>query len=344
MWLSRSIRIQAFFDQKIHSFKMEKNKTKAVGLLSGGLDSTLAAKLMLEQGIEVYAVNFTSPFCTCTPKHAGCAAVVTAVKELGNIPLKQVALRDEYLEMVQKPKHGYGSGMNPCIDCRIMKIKKAGDYMREIDAAFLFTGEVLGQRPMSQHKHALELIERESGLKGFILRPLSAARLEPTIPELNGLVDRSKLLGIAGRSRKRQMSIAAEKAILDYPCSAGGCLLTDRHFADKMRDYLAFTKHPSVKDIALLKIGRHFRLVNGDKIIVARNKQECKMMKSIHHEQDHLLFPLDFSGPSVILQGSSLCAAVEKMIQYSKGPIQEAARLGYLFKGQNRIEYLSDFI
>jgi tRNA U34 2-thiouridine synthase MnmA/TrmU len=174
----------------------EKKRTKAVGLLSGGLDSTLAAKLVLGQGIEVYAVNFTS----------GCAAVVTAVKELGNIPLKQVALRDEYLEMVRKPKHGYGSGMNPCIDCRIMKIQKAGEYMREIDAAFLFTGEVLGQRPMSQHKHALELIDRESGMGGYTLRPLSAAQLEPTIPEVNGLVDRRKLLGISGRSRKKQIS------------------------------------------------------------------------------------------------------------------------------------------
>ncbi len=322
----------------------EKKSAKAVGLLSGGLDSTLAAKLMLEQGIEVNAVNFTSPFCTCTPKNAGCAAVVTAVKGLGNIPLKQMALRDEYLEMVRAPKHGYGSGMNPCIDCRILKIQKAGEYMRQIDASFLFTGEVLGQRPMSQHKHALDIIDRESGLGGYILRPLSAAQLEPTIPEVNGLVDRTKLLGISGRSRKRQIALADEKDIKNYPCPAGGCLLTDRYFADKMRDYLAFTKQPSVRDIPLLKIGRHFRLPNGDKIIVGRNGHECKMMKNLHHEKDHLLFPLDFSGPSVILQGSSLRTAVEKMVQYSKGPVQEAARLTYLFQGKNRIVYLSDYI
>jgi tRNA U34 2-thiouridine synthase MnmA/TrmU len=323
---------------------VEKKRAKAVGLLSGGLDSTLAAKLMLEQGLSVYAVNFTSPFCTCTPKRAGCAAVVTAVKELGNISLKQVALRDEYLELVRKPKHGYGSGMNPCIDCRIMKIKKAGEYMREIDAAFLFTGEVLGQRPMSQHKHALELIDRESGLKGYILRPLSAAQLEPTIPEANGLVDRCKLLGISGRSRKKQISLAAEKGIKDYPCPAGGCLLTDRHFSKKIRDYLAFTKQPSVRDIPLLKIGRHFRLPNGDKIIVARNEHECKMMKNLHHQKDHLIFPFDFSGPSAILQGNSLYAAVEKIIQYSKGPVQKTARLSYLFQGKNRMVYLRDYI
>jgi tRNA U34 2-thiouridine synthase MnmA/TrmU len=324
--------------------RMEKKRARAVGLLSGGLDSTLAAKLMLEQGIEVYAVNFSSPFCTCTPKNAGCAAVVTAVKGLGNIPLKQVALRDEYIEMVQKPKHGYGSEMNPCLDCRILKIQKAGEYMRQIDASFLFTGEVLGQRPMSQHKRALDVIDRESGLQGCILRPLSAAQLEPTIPEVNGLIDRSKLLGISGRSRKKQISLAADKAIKDYPCPAGGCLLTDRHFADKMRDYFAFTKQPSVRDMALLKIGRHFRLVNGDKIIVARNEYECKMMKNIHFEKAHLLVPFDFSGPSVILQGSSLDHAIEKIIRYSKGAVKTTARLTHLFQGKNCMVNVGDYV
>jgi len=195
---------------------MNQSKIKAVGLLSGGLDSTLAAKLMIEQEIDIYAINFTSPFCTCTPKAAGCAAVVTAVMGLGNIPLKQVALRDEYLEIVRNPKHGYGSGMNPCIDCRIMKIKKAGDYMQKIGAAFIFSGEVLSQRPMTQHKPTLNLIDRESGLQGYILRPLSAVHLEPTIPEMKRQVDRSRLLGISGRSRKTQISLAAEKGIKDY--------------------------------------------------------------------------------------------------------------------------------
>lgn len=255
-------------------------KIKAVGLLSGGLDSTLAAKLMLEQGIDVHAVNFTSPFCTCTPKKASCAAVITAVKGLGGVNLKQVALRDEYLKMVQNPGHGYGSEMNPCIDCRIMKIHKAGQYMRKIGAAFLFTGEVLGQRPMSQRRAAIELIDRESGYPGYILRPLSARHFEPTVPEMKGWVDRSKLLAISGRSRKIQISLATEKGIRDYPCPAGGCLLTDKNFADRLRDYFDHTERPHMRDISLLKIGRHFRLVDGGKIIVARNQQECKMLKS----------------------------------------------------------------
>ena len=305
----------------------KKKPIKAVGLLSGGLDSTLAAKLMLEQGIDVYAINFTSPFCTCTPKKAGCAAVVTAVKELGGIALKQVALRDEYLEMVRNPKHGYGSGMNPCLDCRIMKIKKASEYMRRIGASFLFTGEVLGQRPMSQHGRAMDIIDRESGFQGHILRPLSAANLEPTIPEKKQWVDRSKMLGISGRSRKTQISLASQKGIQDYPCPAGGCLLTDKNFADKMRDYFNYTEHPSVRDIPLLKVGRHFRLDNGDKVIVARNEHESKSLKDLCRPGDHFLAPLSFSGPSVVLQGTSIPAAVEKMVQFTKGPIRKTASI-----------------
>ena len=168
-----------------------RTKIRALGLLSGGLDSTLAAKLMLEQGIEVYAINFTSPFCTCTPKKAGCAAVITAIKGLGGIPLKRVRLGDEYLEIVRNPKYGYGSGLNPCIDCRIFKIRKAVDHLRVIGASFLFTGEVIGQRPMSQHKSAINLIDRVSDLRGQILRPLSAIYMEPTIPEKKGWVDRN---------------------------------------------------------------------------------------------------------------------------------------------------------
>jgi tRNA U34 2-thiouridine synthase MnmA/TrmU len=319
-------------------------KTKAVGLLSGGLDSTLAAKLILEQGIEVYAINFSSPFCTCTPKKAGCAAVITAVKELGGIDLKQVALRNEYLAMVRNPKHGYGSGMNPCLDCRIMKIRKAGEYMRRIGASFLFTGEVLGQRPMSQHKRAMEIIDRESGFQGYILRPLSAVNFEPTIPEKNGWVDRSKFLNISGRSRKPQIALAVQKGIRDYPCPAGGCLLTDNNFADKMRDYFTYTSFPSTKDIALLKVGRHFRLDNGDKVIIARNEPEGRKLEDLHPKSDHLLIPHNFSGPTVILQGNSLAAAVEKMLHYTHKPIQETALITHGFMGKNRIVSFSEIL
>ena len=317
-------------------------KIKAVGLLSGGLDSTLAAKLMLEQGIDVQAINFTSPFCTCTPKTAGCAAVVTAVKTLGGIPLKRVAMKDEYLQMVKNPVHGYGKRMNPCIDCRIMKIKKAGEFMREIGASFLFTGEVLGQRPMSQHKRAISLIDRESGLTGYILRPLSANHFKPTVPELKGWVKREKLLRISGRSRKPQIALAAEKDIRDYPCPAGGCLLTDKHFSEKMRDYLEFTDRPSIRDIPLLKVGRHFRLTSGDKVIVARDEQECKSLMTLFRENDHLLTPVNFPGPVIILQGNDTQSAVRKMLRYTKEVYWKNARITIRHEGKDHILSLDE--
>jgi tRNA-specific 2-thiouridylase len=333
-------------DALISKLKMDMNpskkNTKAVGLLSGGLDSTLAAKLMLEQGIDVHAINFTSPFCTCTPKSAGCSAVVTAVKTLGGIPLKRVAMKDEYLEMVQNPKHGYGKGMNPCIDCRILKIRKAGEYMHKIGAAFLFTGEVLGQRPMSQHKKAISIIDRESGLERYILRPLSANHFEPTVPELEGWVKREKLLGISGRSRKPQMALAAEKDITDYPCPAGGCLLTDKHFSEKMRDYLEFTERPSIKDIPLLKVGRHFRLASGDKLIVARDEQECESLTDLFREKDHLLMPVNFPGPVIILQGSDTESAVRKMFRYTKKVHWENARITVRHEGKTHLLSLDE--
>jgi len=255
--------------------------------------------------------------------------VVTAVKTLGNIPLKRVMLGDEYLEIVKHPRFGHGRGMNPCIDCRIMKIRRAGEYMKTIGASFLFTGEVLGQRPMSQHRQAIEIIDRESGYQGYILRPLSAGYFRPTIVEKEGLVDRNRLLGISGRSRKTQMSIAAAKGIRDYPCPSGGCLLTDKHFAERMKDYFSHCAKPTMRDIPLLKVGRHFRLSNGDKIIVGRNEKECKTLLNLAGSNDHLLVPYDFSGPSVILQGNDVQAAVDKLIYYTKRAIGPEDRLSH---------------
>jgi tRNA-uridine 2-sulfurtransferase len=291
---------------------------KAVGLLSGGLDSTLAAQLMIEQGIDVHAINFTSPFCQCTPKSSCCASIVDAVHQLGDIPLQRVVLGDDYLNMIASPRHGYGRGMNPCLDCRIMKLRKAGEYMREIGAAFLFTGEVLGQRPMSQHKRALALIDRDSGLGDVTVRPLSALHFEPTLPEREGWIDRAKLLSIQGRSRKEQIGLARDRGIADYPCPAGGCLLIDKNFAKRMRDYLQHIPQPRLNDIPLLKTGRHFRLPNGDKVIVARDEAEGKRLTELHRPDDHLLTPENFSGPLVLLQGSAIDAAIEKLLTYTR--------------------------
>ena len=288
-------------------------KIKAVGLLSGGLDSTLAAKLMLEQGIEVYAINFTSPFCTCTPKKAGCASVVTAVKQLGGIPLKRVALGNEYLEIVRNPKHGYGSEMNPCIDCRIIKVRKAGEYMRDIGASFLFTGEVLGQRPMSQHGAALKLIDRESGFEGLIVRPLSARLLPPSIPEKGGWIERERLLEFRSRSRKPQMALAAKCGIVDYPCPAGGCLLTDPGFARRMKDLMTYSEF-TVNDTELLKVGRHFRLMPQAKLVVGRNKEENERLLGLAKRDDICFGPIEVKGPIGIGRGDFNQEHVQKSV------------------------------
>lgn len=312
---------------------------KAVGLLSGGLDSTLAAKLMLEQGIEVYGINFTSPFYTCTPQNSACSAVASAAQQLGNIPLKIVFFGDAYLQIVQTPKHGYGSGINPCIDCRIIKIKQAGEYMRKIGASFLFTGEVLGQRPMSQHRKSIELIDRRSGLAGYILRPLSGALFAPTVPEQKGWVERKKLLEIQGRSRKLQIKLAAEKGITDYPSPAGGCLLTDKNFSERMRDYFQHTSNPLMRDIPLLKIGRHFRIANGDKVIVARDEKEGIALQRLAKDEHQLFYPQNFSGPVVLLKGTDRKTAMQKLLEYTVKKLPAKAVIENAFKGKISLYY-----
>jgi tRNA U34 2-thiouridine synthase MnmA/TrmU len=243
---------------------------KAIVLLSGGLDSTLAARIVLSQGISLEALNFLTPFCTCTKRGESCLASQKAVKTLG-IPLKVFNVSEEYLNVLKNPKYGYGSNMNPCIDCRIFMFKKAKDFMLESGASFIVTGEVLGQRPMSQRRNTMLLIEKEAGLDDLILRPLSAKFLPPTIPEREGWINRDKLLAIHGRSRKPQIKLAEDLGIRDYPCPAGGCLLTDPIFAKRVKDLMVHQIDFSLNDIHLLKIGRHYRLSPKLKLIIGRN-------------------------------------------------------------------------
>jgi tRNA-specific 2-thiouridylase len=280
-------------------------KVKALALLSGGLDSTLAAKLILNQGIDVVAVNFVTPFCLC--KKGGCEAT-EAAKQLG-VPLKVVNVGDEYLKMVRKPKHGYGRNMNPCIDCRIFIAKKAKKYAKEIGASFIFTGEVLDERPMSQHSKAMKIIEEESGLKGKILRPLSAKLLPETAMEKKGLVDREKLLDIRGRSRKPQIKLAEKFNIKDYPCPAGGCLLTYREYANKLRDLFKHKKRCSMADVSFLKVGRHFRF-GENKIIVGRNEVENKILTAERARNDYYFEVPDVGSPITVLQGAKTKNAI----------------------------------
>ena len=182
---------------------------QAIALLSGGLDSSLAVKMMIDQGIAVTAIHFTSPFCNCTSKNAGCKNQAVKVAREFGVPIRVIHKGMDYMRMVQDPPHGHGRGMNPCIDCRIYMLRKVKEMMAGSGASFVITGEVLGQRPMSQHRAAIRLIEKESGLEGLILRPLSAQHFPPTIPEWEGIVDRQRLLSFSGRSRKPQIDLAA---------------------------------------------------------------------------------------------------------------------------------------
>jgi len=258
-------------------------KRKAIALLSGGLESTLAVKVMLEQGIEIEALNFTSPFCTCTGKNAGCKSEAVRVAEEFGVPIKVMNKGIEYLEVVRNPRHGYGKAINPCVDCRIFLLTKAREYLKESGADFVITGEVLGQRPMSQRRHTLQIIERESGLEGLLLRPLSAKHFPETTPEKEGWVDREKLLAIQGRSRKEQMELAEELDVTNYPCPAGGCMLTEVSFAPKVRDLFDHSGELDMRDFRLLKLGRHFRLGPRTKLLIGRNEAENETL--IAHAQ-----------------------------------------------------------
>jgi tRNA-specific 2-thiouridylase len=284
---------------------------KAIALLSGGLDSTIAAKVIVEQGVELEALNFMTVFCTCTNRGATCLASQKAVETLG-IPLKVLNVSEEYLDVVKHPKHGYGSNMNPCIDCRIFMLKKTKRHMDESGAAFVVTGEVLGQRPMSQRRDAMRLIEKEAGLEGLILRPLSAKVLPMTVPEKEGWVDRERLLKIQGRSRKPQIELAERYGIQDYPCPAGGCLLTDPGFAKRMKDLMTHDPNFSLNDVHLLKMGRHFRFSHGVKLVVGRNDDENQKIQTFAQGEDILLKVYSFPGPLSLLRGKLDEGNIEK--------------------------------
>ncbi len=278
---------------------------KAIALLSGGLDSTLAIKLVREQGIEVTALNFTSPFCTCTKKGSSCSAAASAAVKLG-VPLKVIPKGLDYFKVVENPEFGYASAMNPCIDCRIYILRKARAFMEEEGASFLITGEVVGQRPKSQKRDTLRLIEKQASLEGLLVRPLSAALLPATIPEKMGWLDRQRLLNISGRGRRPQIALADAFGIVDYPCPAGGCLLTDHVVADRLRDLFARKPDYDLTDITLLKYGRHFRLPSGRKLVLSRSQREGLMLGGFFRSANDLFFRCtNPAGPEALLKDAN---------------------------------------
>ena len=306
-------------------------KRKALALLSGGLDSTLAVKMMLDQGIDVEALNFTSPFCTCTGKNAGCKSEAVRVAEEFKIPIKVMNKGVEYLEVVRNPSHGYGKGMNPCVDCRIFLLRKARDYMAESGADFVITGEVLGQRPMSQRRNTLRLIERESGLEGLLLRPLSARHFPPTIPEQNGWVDRNRLLAVQGRSRKEQIQLAEDLDVTNYPCPAGGCLLTETTFVPKIKDLFDHADQLNLRDFRLLRVGRHFRTGPRTKVIIGRNEADNLVLEQQAHKEDVVMRWLDGGSPAGIVMGecdeSAVDRAAQLILRYTRADAGQECRM-----------------
>lgn len=272
------------------------NQIRALILFSGGLDSQLAAVLLKSQGIQVTAVVFKSMFFDAQ-------AAVDAAARL-NIPLQVIDFNDTLLGLIEHPSHGFGAGLNPCIDCHTAMIKQAGNIMRANGFNFVATGEVLNERPMSQNRRTLPLIAKESGLEGYLLRPLSAKLLDITEPEKNKWVDREKLLAIEGRGRRTQLALAREFGITSFPQPAGGCLLTDPGYGRRLRD---LRKHEGLRNftaIRLLRTGRHFRL-GKLKLIVGRNQTDNEILERTTDKGTILLKVISVPGPVAVISGSS---------------------------------------
>ncbi len=294
------------------------HRVKAIALISGGLDSTLALALVKRQGIEVKAVNFYTGFCiTETQRRKGGRAdgsvprneALRAAADL-EVEVEYVDISGSgYLDMLVHPRYGYGANANPCVDCRVFMMRRAREIMEGEGAQFVFTGEVLGQRPKSQRRDTLRIIERDSGLDGRLLRPLSAKLLPPTIPEREGLVDRERLEAISGRSRQRQMQLAKELGITDWPQPAGGCCyLTDESFARKFFDILDARSEAGEErrierdDVVLLSTGRHFRLSPRAKLVVGRTEVENALLERYAAGRARLE-ARDVLGPVALVEG-----------------------------------------
>ncbi len=292
------------------------NSYSAVALLSGGLDSMLAAQLVQDQGVKVMGVHFSTGFCTvqrrrrvARPDQIGSPSLrneALSTAAMLHIPIEIIDVSGDYLPLVLNPRHGYGSRMNPCQDCRAFMLRQAKVYMEKIGANFIVTGEVMGQRPNSQKRHLLYQTERESDLKGLILRPLSAQLLRPTIPEIEGWVDREQLCAISGRGRKQQIAMADQFGLSEYAQPSGGCcLLVEEAFSRRLRDFLAHDPPEALnhKEVELLSTGRHLRLPDGTKVIVGRHEGENNFLERARQPKHWQLEATGGASPIALVTG-----------------------------------------
>ncbi len=317
---------------------------RAVAMFSGGLDSSLAIRMMQLQGFEVYALFVETIFERCHP------GVYRGAEALG-VPLKVMPPKDDYLEVLRRPRFGYGQGANPCIDCRIYMCRCAKELMEELGACVVVTGEVVGQRPMSQHRWQQYLVEKHSGLKGRLLRPLSAKLLSPTIPEVEGLVDRDKLFDFSGRNRKPLINLARQLGIQIIPQPSIGCLLTHRSFAPRVFDLLRYRPTATRWEFEILMVGRHLRISPDTKIVVGRDAQENAVLEAAFHThrppECAYLHPENFAGPDVLVVGvlseENLQLGLGFIARYTSKRKLPAVPLVSITRGQTReIRQLTD--
>ncbi len=313
---------------------------RAISLFSGGLDSQLAVALIKKQNIDVLGINFVTPFFGASER------TIQAAKDLG-IELHTIDISDEYIPgVLNNPVYGYGKNLNPCIDCHGFMLKKAGDYMSQVDASFLVTGEVVGQRPMSQNKSALNAVDKLSGYRGFIVRPLSGKLLPSTEPEIRGWIEREGLLDISGRGRTRQMELADKFSIKDYPSPAGGCLLTEQNFARRLKKLLERNELPGQDEMEILNVGRHFILDTDKLLVVGRNQSENRKLEEQAWPQDWLIKVADRPGPLGLLRYSNnfnselLNYAAAIVARYSDAKNLETARIKVYHSGEENLSIL----
>ena len=317
--------------------------TKAIAMVSGGIDSLLAAKVIQEQGVEVQGIAFVmSAASTDIEKTAD--SIRDAAEDAG-IPVRVIDISEEFLSVLGKPRHGYGGNINPCIDCKIFMLKRSKEIMEAEGASFIITGEVLGERPMSQNRKSLDLIQEQSGVGGYLLRPLSAKLMEETIPEKEGLVDREKLLNIQGRSRKPQLALAKHYGIKKFSAPGVSCLLTDPLFAAKVKDLIK-AGLLDLHNISLLKFGRHFRLAPGTKVIVGRDEKDNEGLEACKKGNETALWMEKDPGPYGLLQGAQTPENIEKaaslVVSHSKNKKDVSIEVQLLEVGKEVRTILAD--